>query len=287
MTKLTDALARTDGPVLVCDFTPPRGSDPGLLDGAAQLGGADFIAVAYNPGKLVRVDSVVAAHQIKQRYGTDVVFNLSPRDMNKIALESRLLGAAALGLENVLVLQGDPIGERDNVTAVSDYKATGLIAAVRNLNEGLDYRGSKLRSSTGQCIGASLDLGRGVAAEAKLAHRKVEEGAQFFVAQPVFDFETVEAFHTAYSDVAGSPLSVPVFWGIQLLAADGVLFSTIPQEIRARVEAGGDGVEIALEVYSALRAGGVRAFYVIAPILKGGARNYEAAARFLQVVGRA
>jgi homocysteine S-methyltransferase len=207
--------------------------------------------------------------------------------MNKIALESRLLGAAALGLENVLVLQGDPIAERDKVTAVADYKATGLIAAARNLNEGLDYRGSKLRSSTDLCIGASLDLGRGIEPEVKLAHRKVEAGAQFFVAQPVFDFETVESFHAAYARVAGTAPNVPVFWGLQLLAADGVLFSSIPQEIRSRVEAGGDGVEIALEVYSALRANGVRAFYVIAPILRGGARDYEAAARFLQASGRA
>jgi len=287
MTKVTDALTRTDGPVFICDFTPPRGADPALLDGAAQLAGAGFIAVAYNPGKLVRVDSVAAAHQIKQRYATDVVFNVSPRDMNKIALESRLLGAAALGLENVLVLQGDPIAERDKVTAVADYKATGLIAAARNLNEGLDYRGSKLRSATDLCIGASIDLSRGVESEAKLAHRKVEAGAQFFVSQPVFDFETVEAFEVAYASAAGEELGRPVFWGIQLLAADGVLFSSIPASIREQVEGGRDGVEIALEAYAALRANGVRSFYVIAPILKGGVRDYEAAGRFLHAVGRA
>jgi homocysteine S-methyltransferase len=136
MTRITDAVSQSDQPVFICDFTPPRGADPSLLDGAANLRQTDFISVAYNPGKLVRVDSVAVAHQLKQRFGVDVVFNLSPRDMNKIALESRLLGAAALGLENVLVLQGDRLTEREDATAVADYTATGLIAAARHLNEG-------------------------------------------------------------------------------------------------------------------------------------------------------
>ena len=52
------------------------------------------------------------------------MFNLSPRDMNKLALQSRLLGAQAMGLENVLVLQGDPVTERDGFAAVSELTAT-------------------------------------------------------------------------------------------------------------------------------------------------------------------
>ena len=267
MTKVTHALDHAGKPVFICDFTPPRGAGPALLDGAAHLQHAGFVSVAYNPGKLVRVDSVAAAHQLRQRFGLDVIFNLSPRDMNKIALESRLLGAAALGLENVLVLQGDPIIERDNVSSVADYTSTGLIAAVRNLNQGLDYRGSKLRSPCDLCVGASIDLSRGVDAEVRLTHRKVEAGAQFFVTQPVFGAEQVEAFHLAYRSLAGQALAAPVFWGIQLLAKDGVLFSGIPADVRAQVEQGRDGVAIARDVYDSLRSRHEDAFYLIAPIL--------------------
>jgi 5,10-methylenetetrahydrofolate reductase len=284
MTLVVDALDRSERSVFICDFTPPRGADPSLVDGAARLAKAQFVAVAYNPGKLVRLDSVAAAFQIKQRFGQDVVFNLSPRDMNKIALQSRLLGAAALGLENVVVLQGDPLADRDNATSVADYKATGLIAAVRELNEGLDYRGGKLRSATDLCIGATLDLSRGIEAEARLAHRKAEAGAQFFLAQPVFSYEEVAAFHKAYRALAGGDLAAPVFWGVQVFAKDGVLFSSVPASVREQVEAGRDGVEIAREVYEALTAEGLRSFYLIAPILKGGARDYDAAGRFLEAV---
>jgi 5,10-methylenetetrahydrofolate reductase len=284
VTHVVDALARAEGAVFIADFTPPRGADPSLLDGAASLAQAQYIAVAYNPGKLVRLDSVTAAYLVNQRFERDVIFNLSPRDMNKIALQSRLLGAAALGLENVVVLQGDPIAERDNVTAVTDYKATGLLAAARELNEGLDYRGSKLRSATDLCIGATIDLTRGIEAEARLAHRKAQAGAQFFLAQPVFSFDEVAAFHRAYREHAGQDLAAPVFWGVQVFAKDGVLFTGVPPAIREQVESGRDGVEIAREVYEALAAEGLRSFYVIAPILKGGARDYDAAGRLLETV---
>ncbi len=281
MTKVTDALSRTSSPVFLCDFTPPRGPDPALLDGAAQLGTADFISVAYNPGKLVRLDSVTAAYQIKQRFAPDVVFNLSPRDMNKIAIESRLLGAASLGLENVLVLQGDPVTERDAVTEVGDYRATGLIGAIRDLNDGLDYRGSKLRSVCDFCIGTTLDPTRALDAEVSLLRRKIAAGAHFVVTQPVFSTDQVESIYAAYHSVTGDDLTAPVFWGVQLLSKDGVLFSSVPESVRNQLEKGRDGVEIALEIFGGLKDVGQKAFYVVAPILKGGARDYSSAERFL------
>src|SRR4051794_10188154 len=111
MTTVLEAVAaQGPNPVFICDFSPPRGSRPDLLADAAQLE-ADFICVAYNPGKAVRLDSVTAAFEIGRATGRDVVFNLSPRDMNKIALQSRLLGADLLGLQNLVVVQGDPITE--------------------------------------------------------------------------------------------------------------------------------------------------------------------------------
>jgi 5,10-methylenetetrahydrofolate reductase len=281
MTKVTDALTLTNTPVFICDFTPPRGAELALLDGASQLQKAHFISIAYNPGKLVRLDSVTTAYQLQQRFGRDVIFNLSPRDMNKIALESRLLGASSLGLENVLVVQGDPIAEREAVTEVSDYRATSLISAVRRLNDGLDYRDGKLRSACDFCVGATIDPTRQLDQEVSLAHRKVEAGAQYFVTQPVFDAEQVKAIRSAYRTAAGSELDVPVFWGIQLLSKDGILFSGIPESIRHDIEQGHDGVEIALEAFESLKAAGERAFYLVAPILKGGARDYATASRFL------
>jgi 5,10-methylenetetrahydrofolate reductase len=281
MTKVVDSLlGKRTRPVFISDVTPPRGGAAELLDGMRHLE-ADYIAVAYNPGKLVRADSVTVAFELKRRFGRDAIFNLSPRDMNKLALESRLLGAQLLGLENVLVLQGDQFSERDALRSVGDYSATGLIAAVKRLNQGLDYREAKLRSSTDFCVGAALDVGRGSAKEASLTHEKVQAGADFFVSQPVFDTRSIEEFLEAYESVAGQPLAQPVFWGIQVLAKEGVLFSSVPPDLMRDLEAGRDGVDIALELYALFHEIGIEGFYAISPILKGGARDYEAGGRFL------
>ena len=80
-----------------------------------------------------------------------------------------------LGLVNIIIVQGDLFTERDLMLAkeVNDYKPTELIAAVAALNQGVDYRGRQLGASTNYCIGASLDLGKGVKREAQLAYRKV------------------------------------------------------------------------------------------------------------------
>ena len=68
---------------------------------------ADFVSVAYSPGRSVRVDSTAMAQVIGLSGDQDVIFSLAPRDMNKLALQNHLLGAQALGLENVVVLGGD------------------------------------------------------------------------------------------------------------------------------------------------------------------------------------
>ena len=112
--KVTDACANQgDETLFVCDFSPLKSSAPDKpLQDTGQLG-ADYICVAYNQGKAVRVNSAALAYTIKEGTGTDVIFNLSPRDMNKLALQSLLLGADMLGLDNVLVIQGDSLSDKD------------------------------------------------------------------------------------------------------------------------------------------------------------------------------
>lgn len=279
--KVTDAIAQDrNRPVFIADFSPPRGGDPALLADASKLD-VDFVCVAYNPGKAVRVDSATAAWRIAQDTGRETVFNLSPRDMNKLALQSRLLGAQAMGLENVLILQGDPVTDRDGFAAVSELTASQLIASIAGMNEGTDFKGSKLRAPADFCIGAAADLGRGVAREAGLTHRKVAAGAHFIVTQPVFDATDIAAFREAYASAAGEELNVPVFWGLQILVADGVIFSNVPQSVRDDLERGRDGVDIAFEAYGRLLEFGVDGIYLVSPIMRGGARDYDAAARFI------
>lgn len=268
----------THRPVFLCDFSPPRSADTSFLADARNLS-ADFLCVAYSPGRAVRADSAFVAHTIKQNTGKGVIFNLSTRDMNKLALQMHLLGASMLGLENVVVLRGDDFSEQDSqrVKAVHDFTVTGLIKAIVDLNKGIDFRGRRLDKATSLCVGATFDLAKGIEREAKLAHKKVLAGAQFFITQPTFDPRQIETFDETYRQIAGEHMSAPVFWGLQVLAHDGVAFGQAPQHLLAQLEKGRSGPEIALELLGQFRSIGVRGIYLVPPIFKGGTRDYKAA----------
>ena len=285
MAKVTEVYAASSGPVVLCDCTPPRSADPTALDAVGAVG-ADFACVAYNPGKLPRADSVAAALAIKARTDTDVVFNLATRDMNKIAVQSRLLGAQMLGLENVVVLQGDRFSpeEAERVKAVNDYTPTSLIASAAAMNDGLDYRGSKMRGATSLCIGASFDLARDLDREVALTQRKVDAGAHFLIAQPIYDLDVRHAFLEAYERSTAAPLDLPVFWGLQVLDKDGIVLGNVPPEMRQQLDEGRPGVDIAIELLRQFVDDGVRGVYLVPPILRGGARDYEAARQVLASV---
>ena len=202
--KITDRCAEAgDQPVYIYDFSPPRGADRAALDNARVID-ADFICVAYNPGKAVRVDSAMLAYSIKHEAGKDVIFNLGTRDMNKLALQSHLLGAQMLGLENLVVIQGDVFTQRDRdrVREVADFRPTTLVEALTSMNQGVDFRGSNLRVPTDFCIGASIDLDRGIEREAALTARKAAAGAHFFITQPVFSTTQAGAFLSSYESIA-------------------------------------------------------------------------------------
>jgi len=287
MAKVVDCTREQTGrPAFICDYSPPRSGRPEDLPAPPEL--ADFISAAYNPGRAVRTNPVATAAVLRDRYDAEPLFTLATRDMNRLALESLLLGAQALGLENVIVVAGDPFGPRDTAAAVYDYRPTELISAIVSLNSGEDHRGSSLRSPTDFCIGATVDMGRGVEREARLAARKVDAGADFLITQPVFDPADIGQFTDAYARAHGDALSVPVFYGLGLMDPDGVSFAAVPQWVTDDLAAGRSGVDIALQVWESLRGAGVADCYLVPPIRRSGARNYAAAQQFLTqaAVGR-
>ena len=281
MVRVVDCSYEATGrPGFICDFSPPRS---GSISEARRADiPADFISVAYNPGRAVRANSVMMAAAIRREAGKETVFTLATRDMNRLAIQSLLLGAQMLGLENVVVVQGDQFNNRDRaLLAVNGYRPTELIAAIGAMNEGLDFRGSNLREPTAFCIGATFDVGRGIDDEAELAIRKVEAGADFLMSQPIFNTEDAHRFRDSYERQSGAALSVPVFYGLQILESGGVMFSTVPEEVQKELEGGRSGVDIAVELYGRFRDAGLNDVYLMPPIRRGGARDYGAAREFL------
>ena len=271
--------------LIVCDFSPPRSTDPETLNQAKELT-ADFISVAYNPGKSIRVNSTLGALWIKNNTSKNVIFTLATRDMNKIAIQSLLLGANINGLENVVIVKGDSFNTRElrTVTTVDDFRPTELIESLSEMNKGLDYKGNKLHTPTHLCIGATIDLANGLERELKLTRRKIEAGVQFFLMQPVFEPNLVIDFMDTYHQSYGETISNPIFCGIQVMVPEGIVFSNIPAWVKADLDKGRPGYEIASQILENFVGTGLRSIYLVPPILPGGHRDYEAAQRVIDTV---
>jgi hypothetical protein len=95
-----------------------------------------------------------------------------------------------------------------------------------------------------------------------------------------------DRFEAAYAQVAEAQIPVPVFYGLQMMEPDGISFAPPPPELKAELDAGRSGVELAVELFSDLRSAGRRNIYLLPPIRRGGARDYEAAKSFLSAIGR-
>ena len=288
MAKITDICNEYPDEVLViCDFSPPRGVSSQSLEQAETLP-TDWISVSYNPGKSPRISSPIAAHWIKHNVGRDVVFTIATRDMNKLAIQSLLIGASLLELDNVIVVQGDKFTtqELNSVQIVNDYSSTQLIKSIKLLNAGEDFRGYQIQPSSNFCIGASVELGQDLTKEARLTKRKIAAGAEFLITQPTFDYDRPSEFVREYESENQEFLKTPLFIGVQIMVQDGVTFGPIPNWVTESISEGSSGDAIALKMLSQHIKDGFRHFYLVPGIHKGGRRDYTSAQKVIDSIKR-
>ena len=284
-TIIEHRLSNHEAVQIAADFSPPRGTDPALLQGARYLD-ADYISVNYSPGKSARINSAFAAAWIKRNTGKEVMFSLSTRDMNRVAMQGLLMGADMMGLENVVVLKGDSFTERElTITKpVDDYVPTGLIRAISDMNRGIDYKGLKLNNPTSFCIGATIDLGRGMEWQVALTRKKVEAGARFFLLQALFSPERLAEFLEQYAERYADELAALVCCGVQVVVEDGITFGNLPDWVTSALRKGRSGEDVAVEMASRYLDAGHRSLYLLAPVYRGGRRDYAACQRVIERV---
>jgi len=196
------------------EIVPPRGVDATkMLRDVAALrdAGVDAVNVPDGPRAQSRMGALLTSVLIEQQVGIETVIHYCCRDRNLLGMLSDLLGAAAVGLRNLLLITGDPpkMGPYPNATAVFDIDAIGLTNLVSQLNHGLDPGGNAIGAPTKFTIGvgvnpAALDPSQ----ELKRFEWKVEAGAEYAITQPVFDVKQLEKFlgtieHTRIPIVAG------------------------------------------------------------------------------------
>ena len=203
------------GFVTSVELVPPKGtSTDKMVEKAAHCRdlGVDAINIPDGPRAMARMSALATSVIIQRLVGMETIMHYACRDRNLLGIQSDLLGAAGLGLQNVLCITGDPpkMGNYPQATAVFDVDAIGLVNILKRLNSGLDLGGSAIGSPTRFCMGVganpvAMDLDR----EMQRFRYKVDAGAEWAITQPVFDADALFRF----LDFA-TPLGIPIIAGI-------------------------------------------------------------------------
>ena len=269
--------------VTTVEIVPPKGIDPApMFAQVRQLkaAGVDAVNVPDGPRAQSRMGALLSGVLIQREVGMEAVVHYACRDRNLLGMLSDLLGAAASGLNNLLLITGDPpkMGPYPDATAVFDIDAIGLTNLVARLNRGLDPGGNPLGGTTRFVTGvgvnpAAPDLDR----ELRRFAWKVEAGAEYAVTQPVFDLEQLDRFLERVAEYR-----IPIVAGIWPLVslrnaeflANEVPGITVPGEVLDRMRGASargkeaaleEGVLIAREMLAAVR-GRVQGVQVSAPL---------------------
>ena len=214
MSRLSEQLANGQF-VVTAEIAPPKGTNlaPALAD-VAKFEGITAVNVTDNQGANMRLSSLALAAQLQQA-GTETILQLTCRDRNRMALQSDLLGAAAFGIENLLLLSGDhsKFGDHPDARPVFDLDSVQLLDMTAGLMAGVDMVGKSLNGVPHFFPGAAVNP----AAEPfelmfQKVSKKVDSGARFFQTQSIFERKTLERFMLAME-----PLNVPVIAGVLLI----------------------------------------------------------------------
>jgi len=232
-TNLQKILARGEFAV-TCEYDPPRGIDvDSVRRNAAQLKGkVDAVNVNDNTNARVRMSSW-ALSRILLDAGIEPVLQMVTRDRNRIALQSDLLGASALGIQNVLCLTGDHPSKGDHPEAkgVFDIDAIQWIAAAKQIrDQGLLMNGKKISGNPELFIGAVANpFVRSVELHIIRLQKKIAAGAEFIQTQPVLD---MERFKTWLGGAAQRGLTDECFIIAGVIALSSV---AVAQHLRSNV----------------------------------------------------
>jgi methionine synthase I (cobalamin-dependent)/5,10-methylenetetrahydrofolate reductase len=197
------------------EVLPPKGCDAQkTLDSIRLLkeAGVDGVNIPDGPRAQTRMSAQATAVLVEREIGIEAVLHYCCRDRNLLGMMSDLLGAAALGLHNLLIITGDPpkMGPYPDATAVFDIDAIGLTNMANKLNHGLDLGNNPIGKPTAFSLGVGVNPGAvNLEEEIRRFEWKVEAGAEYAITQPVFDTEQLRHFLDKIAHV-----KIPIVAGI-------------------------------------------------------------------------
>lgn len=201
------------------ELVPPKGMEYDKLVAKTRQCralGVDAINVPDGPRAIARMSALATALIIEQQVGLETILHYACRDRNLLGMQSDLLGAAGLGLRNLLAVTGDPpkLGPYPQATAVFDVDAIGLVNMLKRLNTGLDLGGASIGKPTSFSVGVAANPVAPDLEREKARYRyKVEAGAQWVITQPVFDAGSLFRFLDFTESLDGKG-GLPIIAGI-------------------------------------------------------------------------
>lgn len=190
MSKLSEKI-RAKTFAVTTELTPPKGIDLSDIFAKADAlkGLVDGINLTESPRARMAIEPKSVARLLLDR-GIEPIVQFTARDRNRIALQSDILGAAALGVSNVVFMTGDnpKNGDHPDAKPVFDLNTTEMLGAARTLRSGKDMAGNELKGAPDLFIGATANPGaKDFAAEVENTRRKIDAGAQFLQTQALYD----------------------------------------------------------------------------------------------------
>jgi homocysteine S-methyltransferase len=182
------------------EVLPPKGCDAAKTLESIKLlktAGVDAVNIPDGPRAQTRMSAQATAVLVEREIGIEAVLHYCCRDRNLLGMMSDLLGAAALGVHNLLIITGDPpkMGPFPDATAVFDIDSIGLTNMVNKLNHGLDLGNNPIGCPTAFSIGVGVNPGAiNVEEEIRRFEWKVEAGAEYAITQPVYDTKQLRDF---------------------------------------------------------------------------------------------
>jgi 5,10-methylenetetrahydrofolate reductase len=248
--------------IITAEVGPLKGTDTTEITEVAQLlqGRVDAANVTDQQSSVMRLGSLATCHLLKEE-GLDPVFQVTCRDRNRLALQSDLLSAWVLGIENVLAITGDlpTLGDHPQAKPVYDVDSVQLLWIIKRLNEGYDMVGNELKGKPAFFPGAVVNPGADTEAAFELQlmkmEKKIEFGAKFFQTQAIFNVDTFAKF---MKRVEG--FNIPVLAGIIPLKSAGmarfmnknVAGVSVPEELIDLMSKTEDKVRTGIEIASNL-----------------------------------
>jgi methionine synthase I (cobalamin-dependent)/5,10-methylenetetrahydrofolate reductase len=201
--------------LVAVEISPPRGSyvekSIEWIEKIKEFG-VDAVSILDSPMARVRMNPVAFSHLVRER-GLEAIPHFALRDRSLTRIQSDLIAACALGLDNIFAISGDPpsLGDYPQSTAVYDVTSPGLIKLIKLLNNGKDFAGNVYTTPTSFYVGAAINPSPPeFKKETEKINEKIEAGTDYFVTQPIFDSQTLLEF-THKVDIKNTPIVLNIF----------------------------------------------------------------------------